>query len=121
MAGSKKRAADFTGRKAEELAAKHAEEQAARAQQVAMVTAAAVAENAEVVDYSGDPFEVVGTDDETGEPIVVDRPSRKVRLNTTIEMLTFGHGNHYDFEEGREYTVPAALAEHLEEKGLLWH
>lgn len=119
MAGSTKRAADFTGRQAEKLASKHAEEQAAKAKSVAMVTAAAVKADQETVDYSAGTVEVVAED---GETIVeVKQRNVKVRVNTTLEQLTFGKDNHYDFEEGREYVVPEALAVHLEEKGLLWH
>jgi hypothetical protein len=117
MAASRKRPADFTGRKTEQLAAEHADEQAAKAEQVSMVTAKAVAANREVVDYT----KAVVTKADDGTPVVVDAPSVRVRVNSTIEMLTFGHGNNYDFEEGREYEVPKTLADHLESKGLLWH
>jgi len=118
MANSRKRPADFTGRQTEKLAAEHAEEQAAKAETVSMVTAKAVAANREVVDYSG---KSAVEEAEDGTTITVDAPSVKVRVNSTIEMLTFGHGNHYDFEEGREYSVSPALAAHLESKGLVWH
>lgn len=120
MARSQKRPADFTGQQAEKLAAEHAAEQAARAQQVAMVTAAAVVEASEPVDYSPAP-EVYAPEVEGGEAVVVQPKTVKIRVNSTIEMLTFGHGNHYDFEEGREYVVSKDLADHLEEKGLIWH
>jgi hypothetical protein len=116
---STKRAADFTGKQAEKLAAQHAEEQAARAASVAMVTAAAVKADQEPVDYSAGPTQVVADDGET--VIEVKQSNVKIRVNTTLEQLTFGKDNHYDFEEGREYVVPQALADHLEEKGLLWH
>lgn len=45
----------------------------------------------------------------------------KFRANATVEGLTFGHGNEYNFEEGRQYVVPRALYLHLEDKELVWH
>lgn len=48
--------------------------------------------------------------------------ARKViRVNTTLENVTIGVGTSYNFEEGKQYRVPAHVAAHLEEKGYVWH
>lgn len=51
---------------------------------------------------------------------VAQKSSEVVRVNEDISM-TYGAGNHYDFEAGKKYRVPKAVAKHLEEKGLIWH
>lgn len=51
----------------------------------------------------------------------VENPHRIVRINETVENLTFGVGTLYTFIAGQRYKVPADLAEHLEEHGLVWH
>ena len=52
---------------------------------------------------------------------VAENPTVVIRVNSTLEHLTFGAGTDYNFEEGRQYRVPRALADHLEEKGYVWH
>jgi hypothetical protein len=44
-----------------------------------------------------------------------------IRVNEDLEKVTIGAGNHYDFEAGRRYSVPKHVADHLEEKGYVWH
>lgn len=44
-----------------------------------------------------------------------------VRVNTDLEDVTLGYGNQVSFIEGRKYRVPRWVAQHLEEKGLIWH
>jgi hypothetical protein len=44
-----------------------------------------------------------------------------VGVKVPIEGMTFGHDNYYTFEVGVTYTVPNALADHLEARGyLVW-
>lgn len=117
------RAGDYTGRKKAELAKAHAEEQAAAAQSIAMATAAAAVEDKEpvVLTPKKEPVakEVVGevavTKTDVNEEIVT------FRVNETLEQVTIGHAQHYDFEEGRTYKAPRRIYNHLEEKGLIWH
>ena len=123
MARTQTRAGDLTGKKKAELAAKHAEEQAAKAKSVAMATAATQAEEQEPVDLTPEKpkveertvGEVEVTDVDVNEEIV------KFRVNETLEMVTIGHGNHYNFEEGREYRAPKHIRDYLEERGFIWH
>lgn len=43
-----------------------------------------------------------------------------VRVNSDLEDVTLGAGNHFSFIAGRRYRVPRWVANHLEEKGLTW-
>lgn len=100
---------DVTGRKAAIMAEAHAEELKARAKQMSTVTAA--------VDVEPDAD---GPEISVGD-VEVGTPTKKLRVNTDVEDLTFGAGTNYSFYRGQTYSVPAALWEHLEEKGLVWH
>ncbi len=53
--------------------------------------------------------------DSLAEPLVI------IRVNTDLEQMTFGQGNHFSFEAGKQYRVTRSLANHLEEKGYVWH
>jgi hypothetical protein len=46
---------------------------------------------------------------------------REFRVNTALENMTFGHGNHFDFEEGVRYKAPKSLYDHLDSLGYIWH
>lgn len=50
----------------------------------------------------------------------VETQTRVIRVNETISP-TIGAGNEYHFEEGRKYRVPVHVAQHLDEKGYVWH
>ena len=52
---------------------------------------------------------------------VFDDDTATVRVSEDIENMTFGAGNHLSLKAGQRYRVSAALAKHLEEKGLIWH
>ena len=122
--GNQTRAGDLTGKKKAELAAQHADEIAAKAQSTAMATAAAAAEAKEPVDLAPrqEPVEEKVVDDVVvAQDVDVKEEIVKFRVNETLEQVTIGHGNHYDFEEGREYRAPKHIYDHLEEKGLIWH
>jgi len=58
--------------------------------------------------------EVGGPVDDGDRPVVI-------RAKETIENMTFGVDNHYSFQEGRQYKVPKRVADHMEEKNLVWH
>lgn len=51
---------------------------------------------------------------------VADSPTVVIRVNTTLEQVTIGAGNHYDFEEGKQYRVPRHVAEYLDGMGYVW-
>lgn len=115
MATPKSRASDFTGRQRDAGIKAHAEDLAARATEMSMASAAAAqAEATEVVDLTvAQPITV--------EEVEVELTAQEtlVRVNEDIDM-TFG-GESYDMKVGPKYKVPQHIAEHLEEKGLLWH
>ena len=136
---ARKRPQDVTGRKAEELAAARAEELAEKAKHIAMVTAQTAAEKDRTVDLTGDrPVEVETEDDEprdaaadvqgvqaasqvVAKPVAVSEAYRVIRTNCDLEQVTIGHGTSWNFEQGVRYKVPKHVADHLEEKGLVWH
>jgi hypothetical protein len=62
------------------------------------------------------PLEV----EEMEESIEVQEATRIIRIAEDCEP-TIGYGNNYDFKAGRRYRVPAHVARHLEEKGLVYH
>lgn len=115
---------DLTGNtKAKQLAEKKAKDEA-EAKAAAEALAKAEAEKTdEVVDLTVDTEEapvavdgeIVVTEVDTAEKIV------EFKVNSTLEQVTIGHGNHYDFEQGRTYKAPEHVFKHLEEKGLIWH
>lgn len=130
--------ADHTGAQRDKLEKEHSEELERRAQELGMATQAAQQASEEVVDYSNgteavrelsvdelglapapDEAVVVGGD----EPMIVDSGDRsvEVRINTNLEDVTIGAGNNYNFKEGGRYRVPLSVAQHLEEKGYVWH
>lgn len=46
---------------------------------------------------------------------------RVVRIAEDVEMMTYGAGNHYTFEAGKQYLLPNDVADHVEELGLAYH
>ena len=67
------------------------------------------------------PREVVRTDAPTMQQTTVEQAFRVMRVNTDLEDVTIGQGNHFTFREGVRYKVPAMVYDHLEEKGYVWH
>lgn len=122
--GNQTRAGDLTGKMKAELQQQHADEIAEKAKNTAMATASAAAETKETVDLEPrqEPVQerVVG-EVAVSQDVDVREEIVKFRVNETLEQVTIGHGNHYDFEEGREYRAPKRIYDHLEEKGLIWH
>ncbi len=119
MATARKRAGDFTGQQTEKLQAENAAELKARAQEISMMAEVEAEEKAQPVDYTNGPTPRP-QDLEVAETVELLEPTRTIIPNTNLESVTFGAGNHYTFEEGRKYTVPRELADHLSSKGLLW-
>lgn len=118
------RPGDLTGRNKAALAKEHAEELAAREKEISLINAAAAAERDDTV------HDVVPRDlsepapaapIEVSDAVEVETPMREFRVNTAIENMTFGHGNHFDFEEGVRYRAPKALYDHLDSLGYIWH
>jgi hypothetical protein len=117
------RPGDLTGRTKAALVKEHAEELKQREGEISLMNAAAAEEKAntvvEVKPKQPDP--VVETVVEVADAIEVETPMREFRVNTSLENMTYGHGNHYDFEEGVRYKAPKALYDHLDALGYIWH
>lgn len=119
-AAPKTRAADLTGRNREKLQKEHAEEIARRAEEISTATAAQAEADANSI-----------TDLTQGNPVIVDSVEEVeasltentvvIRVNEDIEDMTLGVGTLYTFKMGQKYKVPKAVADHLEEKGMVWH
>lgn len=119
-AAPKTRASDMTGRKREQLQKEHAEEIARRSEEMSVAAAVQAEADANSV-----------TDLTQREPVVVDSVEEVeaslsestvvIRVNEDIDDMTLGVGNMYSFKMGQKYKVPKAVADHLEEKGYVWH
>ena len=107
---------NLTGRRKAVLEAEQKEAQKQAAQTMSMITAQAEAEKAGVVDLTGGS-------DESGDPtdVEVAEPTRKMRVNTSLESVTIGHGTNFDFEEGQTYKVTQSVYDYLDAKGFVWH
>ena len=141
--GNQPRHGDFTGQQKAKLAKEHAEEVAKREGELSMMAEQeAIAAQNRVTDYTqgttpeviDDPDVVAAAEAELqraalnddvqvldGDVETRERPDRTIIVNTDLEQVTIGAGNHYSFNEGEKYRVPAHVADHLEEKGLIWH
>lgn len=108
----RKRAGDLTGLTSEALQKQHESELAEKSRQLTMLQAANDAEKLQPVDLSG-------PNSATIEGVEVKKAKRRVKALATVD-ATVGAGNMYNLEEGRTYDLPAHVADHLEEKGLVW-
>jgi|SRR5215467_296687 len=54
-------------------------------------------------------------------PVTVEDEWRVIRVNTDIEEMTYGVGNHMTFLRGRRYRVPKHLYDWLESRGVVYH
>lgn len=136
MAKQNARPGDFTGQQKAKLAKEHAEEVARRGDELAMMEAAEqeAAQN-RVTDYTQGTIEQPVILDDVEDLTAADAelllspdditlresPVRTIRVNADLEKVTIGVGQNYTFREGEKYRVPAHVADHLEEKGYVWH
>lgn len=117
----RKRAGDLTGIETERLQKENAAELKKRAQEISLMAEVEAEVNDVPIDYSNGPITSVVEDDlSVDSEIQLEAPTKTIIPLTTLESVTFGAGKHYNFEEGRKYTVSADLARHLSSKGLLW-
>lgn len=117
----RKRAGDLTGLETERLQKENQETLKERAKEISMMAEVEAEQNAQPVDYSQGPnTETVKSALEVADEIQLEEPTKTIIPITTLEQMTFGAGQHYNFEEGRKYVVPVELARHLASKGLLW-
>ncbi|GAA2322344.1 hypothetical protein GCM10010149_89400 [Nonomuraea roseoviolacea subsp. roseoviolacea] len=108
-AASRKSPRDATGRNAVKLAEENAELLAERAGQISTLNPMP-----EVVFKDDEPEDADGV-------LKVGSTTRRLRVNTDLEDIVVGQGNYFTFLRGREYTVPAHVYDHLEEKGYVYH
>ena len=122
MAGAKPRATDFTGREREKLQKQHAEELALRASEMSMANAAAIAEaENSITDLTKNPEVPTVIDSVEEVELNLSEAVVVIRVNEDIEDMTLGVGNNYTFKAGQKYKVAKHVADHLEEKGYIWH
>lgn len=125
---------DRTGQVRQQQLADQKEKEEREEAELAAMMAAEEAENDKTVNLTDIEFADEDTPDED-EPtpevtevggivdlgdVEVQQATRVIRVNATIDP-TIGAGNEFHFEEGRKYRVPAFVADHLEEKGYVWH
>lgn len=123
MPASKTRPGDVTGRQAEALTAANAKEIRERQGSLGLITAPAPEFEDTVTDLSAVKKQIMRPEvtESDVEVVEVQRPEREIRVNSDLVDCTIGVDNHYTFEEGKRYRVPAHVADHLEEKGYVWH
>lgn len=116
---TKAKATDFTGRQREAQQKQFAEEQANRANEMALATAEA--------EYKAEHEVLDATKPNRMETIVVDDVKKTtsekdtivIRVTEDIDSMTLGAGKFYSFKAGQKYEVTPAVAAHLEAKGYL--
>ena len=123
MPRSQARHGDLTGKIKETNSAAHAKEIEERAAEMAMATASIEQAKDEVIDLT-EPKpapEVESVGDVEVSPITVEDDLVNFRVNTTMEQVTIGAGNYFDFVEGQQYRAPRWIYKHLDEKGVVYH
>lgn len=120
---SKKAASDLTGRQVAVASEARDEEQKRKAEEMSMATAtAAKAIKDEIVDLTeGEKPEEGEKPDGDVEVTEVEVALKyaTIRVNENIDM-TYGRES-YKLDVGPQYKVPQYVADHLEEKGVVWH
>jgi hypothetical protein len=113
-----KKPTDVTGRMREQQLEENLEAMQERAAEMSMASAtAAVRLETEVIDATLPDRQTVIVD----EVITVgeSNDSVEIRVIETIENMTLGAGNNYNFKAGQKYKVTKQVAQHLKEKGYL--
>ena len=113
-----KKPTDVTGRMREQQLEENLEAMQERAAEMSMASAsAAVRLETEVIDATVPDRQTIIVD----EVITVgeSNDSVEIRVIETIENMTLGAGNNYNFKAGQKYKVTKQVAQHLKEKGYL--
>ena len=118
---SRKSPADMTGRRKAQLADDNAEAVRLREGEITLLNAAAAEEKENGVIDLTEPKRVEVPVVEEVQDVEVEEPVREFRVNTKIENMTVGHGNMYDFDEGRTYRTKKSVYDRLDELGYVWH
>jgi hypothetical protein len=126
MAAPRKRPGDFTGRETERLETQVKQDKADREAELSLITAKKKRRRTGVVDLSQSTipvFEEEEYDEEEDDVEYVESPdaTRVITMAATLEQFTFGVGNTYELlEEGQQYRLPKAVADHLHRQGYVW-
>lgn len=115
---------DFTGREKARLEAENAAAVAEAQERMATVAAKVAQVSDEVIDMTatGQPASTVV--ESSDEEVVIVEPEVKtveMRVNTDIDNMTLGAGNHYSFKQGQKYRVTSDVYDWLDEQGYVWH
>jgi hypothetical protein len=123
MPRTQTRHGDLTGKIKADNTAEHAKEIEERAAEMSMATASIAQAKEEVIDLTASKPEPVAESvgDVEVSPITVEDDLVNFRVNTTMEQVTIGAGNHFDFVEGQQYRAPRWIYRHLDEKGVVYH
>lgn len=115
---TKKSPTDVTGRSRDELADQFSDETSKRAEEMSLATATAVIKaETEVIDATKPDRQTVIVD--TVNRVGKQDDTVVIRVVETIENMTLGAGNNFNFKPGQKYEVTRSVAEHLKEKGYL--
>lgn len=117
---------DLTGKNKQNLEQEHAAELAAKQKSLALAAEAIQNEaNDEPVELkTNEQIEASAPRlDGDIEIQAIDETEKIVtfKVNSTLEQVTIGYGNNYDFEQGRTYKAPQSVYDFLDSKGLIWH
>jgi len=123
MPRTQTRHGDFTGKVKAVNTVEHANEVKERAATMTMATASIEAAKDEVIDLTAQKPapEVESVGDVEVSAVTVEDDLVNFRVNTTMEQVTIGAGNHFDFVEGQQYRAPRWIYKHLDEKGVVFH
>lgn len=116
-----KKAGDFTGRQAQQVAAAAAEEKKQRDAEIAMMTKAEQEEFENSVTDVTNPQKPQVVDEVLEVGVETADDSVVIRVAEDIDNMTFGYRNNYTFKAGGKYKVPKGVANRLESLGLVWH
>lgn len=115
---TKSKATDVTGRQREAQLKAVAEEQASRANELSMVTAAKIIANqTEIEDFTKKPDVPTILDEVESVGVTLAEDTVVIRILEDLDQMTFGAGNFYSFKAGRKAKVSKDLGNHLVEKG----
>lgn len=111
---------DATGRAVEEAAKRNAAELAKRKDEISISRAAEEQSLANDIFDPKKPDQPLLIDEIEEVGVAVNNETVVIRVNSDIEDMTFGVGNHYTFKSGVRYKVSKELAAYLQGLGYLW-
>jgi hypothetical protein len=121
---TKRNPRDFTGNQKAILSEQAAKQVAARQDEISMINAQERAAKEQPIELDARGREVRQSEADVSEsdpvPIQVAPEFATVRINCTLEKVTIGQDNHFDFVEGQVYRLPYHVAAHLDALGYVW-